>query len=287
MIRMRVSVPGDIPAQRELWKLAFGDDGAYVDNFYETYYRPERVLVLEEDGAVRSMTAWFDTVLVVPGQGEYRTAYLYAVATHPDCRGRGFSGQLQAWADDYFRSLGIPAVSTVPAEGSLHRFFQANGFRECFLLEEQTLTPADLAPGAPVLTPATAEEYGALRERLLAERPHILYPPDAIRYQEGCCRVLEGGLFRGETPAGPVLVCAESGYNCLVVLKEVLGAPAAREAALADLPRVLPAGRWLVRGPRLGEGAVSRLFGMVKMLNPEADRAWKRDSTAYLGLAFD
>ena len=46
MIQFRPSVPADIPRQRELWFLAFGDDGAYVDNFYHNYYRPERVLVL-------------------------------------------------------------------------------------------------------------------------------------------------------------------------------------------------------------------------------------------------
>ena len=110
MLTVRPSVPEDIPAQRELWKLAFGDSDSYIDNFYNTYYRPERVVVLEEGGAVRSMTAWFDTTFVVPGQGEYRAAYLYAVATHPDCRGQGLAGKLLAGADEYFRSLGIPAV---------------------------------------------------------------------------------------------------------------------------------------------------------------------------------
>ena len=91
MAIVRPSVPADIPAQRQLWQLAFGDDGAYVDNFYTAYYRPERVLVLEEAGAVRAMTAWFDTAFVVPGRGEFRAAYLYAVATHPEWRGRGLA----------------------------------------------------------------------------------------------------------------------------------------------------------------------------------------------------
>ena len=61
MITVRPGLPEDIPAQRELWKLAFGDSDSYLDNFYDNYYRPGRVVVLEEDGAVRSMTAWFDT----------------------------------------------------------------------------------------------------------------------------------------------------------------------------------------------------------------------------------
>ena len=48
-----------------------------VDNFYQTYYKPERMLLLEEDGVVQSMTAWFDTQLVLPGEGRFRAAYLY------------------------------------------------------------------------------------------------------------------------------------------------------------------------------------------------------------------
>ena len=91
MERLRCSVVQDIPRLRELWYLAFGDDGAYVDNFFDTYYKPERMLVLEEDGVVQAMTAWFDTAFVVPEEGSFRAAYLYAVATHPDCRGKGMA----------------------------------------------------------------------------------------------------------------------------------------------------------------------------------------------------
>ena len=36
MWNIRTSVPEDIPAQRQLWKLAFGDEDAYIDNFYQT-----------------------------------------------------------------------------------------------------------------------------------------------------------------------------------------------------------------------------------------------------------
>ena len=83
MTQIRLGTPGDAARERELWQLAFGDDGAYVDNFYQTYYKPERMLLLEEDGVVQSMTAWFDTQLVLPGEGRFRAAYLYAVATDP------------------------------------------------------------------------------------------------------------------------------------------------------------------------------------------------------------
>ena len=292
METLRISQEGDIPALRELWYLAFGDDGAYVDNFFKIYYRPDRVLVLEAEGAVRAMTAWFDTQFAVPGRGEYRAAYLYAVATHPDWRSRGLSGRLLAWADGYFRSLGIPAVTTVPAQPSLHNFFAANGFGECFRHFEGTLTPGELPPaGAPVLRRAAPAEYGRVREQLLSDLPHIAYPEDALRYQEGCCALGRGGLFVGDTAAGPVCLCAEEAGDGLTVVKEFLGEPAARRQALGDLSRVAPAERWLVRGPRPREESQANRglgqFGMLKWLDPELSRSWDWSSTAYLGLGFD
>lgn len=292
MLLTRPSVPEDIPAQRLLWQLAFGDDASYVDNFYQTYYRPDRVLVLEEDGQVRSMTAWFDTTFVVPGKGEFRAAYLYAVATHPDCRGRGLAGKLLADADQYFRGLGIPAVTTVPAEPSLHHFFASNGFGECFRHFEGRLSPSELPTAAPhLLRPASPGEYGAARERLLADIPHIAYPEDALRYQAGCCALSGGGLFVGETPAGTVCLCAEGAGNGLVILKELLGSSDACRLSLPDLPRVAPAERWLVRMPRAKEEALVNQtlgrFGMLKWLAPEVNQSWDWESTGYLGLAFD
>ena len=288
----RPSRPEDIPAQRQLWQLAFGDDGAYVDNFYRTYYRPERVLVLEEKGLVRSMTAWFDTTFVLPGRGEFRAAYLYAVSTHPECRGKGLAARLLADADDYFRSLNIPAVTTVPAQPSLHSFFAANGFRECFRHFEGTLASEELPSlGEPVLRRAAPGEYGQMREKLLSHLPHIAYPEEALRYQEGCCALGTGGLFTGDTSDGPVCLCAEEAGGGTVILKEFLGQPSACRLALSDLARVVPARRWLVRTPRSeGESPANRTmgqFGMLKWLSPELEGEWNWSSTAYLGLAFD
>ena len=287
------SVSEDVSAQRELWKLAFGDSDVYIDNFYNTYYRPERVLVLKEDGALRSMTAWFDTSFVIPGRGEYRAAYLYAVATHPDCRGRGLAARLLAGADGYFRSLGIPAVTTVPAEPSLHRFFGKNGFRECFCTLRRTLRREELfQPPSRVLRPASPEEYGRVRERLLTGIPHIAYPADALVYQAGCCTLGEGGLFVGEVSGELLCLCAERADADLVVVKELLGSENARQLAVLDLPRMAPARRWELRGPclpneRSGPWDGPERFAMLKWLDPAPEAAWDWNTIGYLGLAFD
>ena len=284
MLLVRPSTPEDIPAQRLLWHLAFGDEGAYVDNFYSTYYRPERVLVLEEGGQVRSMTAWFDTTFVVPGRGAYRAAYLYAVATHPDCRGRGLAGRLLAEADRYFRALSIPAVTTVPAEPSLHDFFGANGFRECFV-HGQFSHSLDAPPlgEAPALAPLAPADYCRLREEALTGTPHIALDVQAVTYQGGACRLSGGGLYALEHPqGGTTLLCAEGMGDGTLLVKELLGPLALRESALSWLPRLLPAWSGCFRVPQ-GDTP----FGMLKWLDPQLEAGWDWTSVAYLGLAFD
>ena len=282
MITVRPSVPEDVPAQRELWKLAFGDPESYIDNFYRTYYRPERVVVLEEDGAVRSMTAWFDTAFAVPGRGEYRAAYLYAVATHPDCRGRGLAGKLLAGADEYFRSLHIPAVTTVPAEPSLHNFFGANGFRECFTFRQAAPVPGEKLLRPFGLEPVGVRLYGQLREAILKDTPHIAYPPDALEYQLGCCRLSGGGLYLAETAQGAALLCIEGAQAGSLMVKELVACPEGQEQVLACLQDLLPGFGGVVRTPG---GGVK--FGMLKWLDPSLERAWDWTATGYLGLAFD
>ena len=280
MIQIRTSRPEDVPRQRELWQLAFGDDGAYVDNFYHTYYRPERVLLLEEDGVVRAMTAWFETNFAVPGQGRYRAAYLYAVATHPEARGRGLAGQLLAGADRIFREWGIPAVTTVPAEPSLHRFFGRNGFRECFV-DGQFSAPRECRPtppGAAFLERLTPGEYRQLREELLAGTAHIDLPQEALAYQAGACALASGGgLYAVQTPHGRAALCAEGMES-----GGLLCPPEDLDWVLERLPGLLPRWSFAWRAP-----GGSHPFGMLKWLDPELERSWDWDSTAYLGLAFD
>lgn len=281
-MHIRLSTPADIPALRALWTLAFGDGGDYLDNFFNAYYAPERMIILEEEGLIRAMTAWFDTTFVIPDMGRYRAAYLYAVATHPDCRGRGLAGRLLAWADDHFRSLGIPAVTTVPAEPSLHDFFAANGFRECFCHDE-LIAPAASSASAPFsLDSLSPKRYGELRESLLLDRPHIAYPEEALAYQAGCCRISGGGLYAADTGYGVVLLCAEGMADGSLLLKELLGQPSACDALLKHLGSLLPAfsGIYRIPGKKIP-------FGMLKWLDETVENQWNWRDTAHLGLAFD
>lgn len=180
-------------------------------------------------------------------------------------------------------------MTTVPREPSLHNFFGANGFRECFTLFQEDLDPGELPAPAwdNPLRPVSPAEYGAVREKILADCPHIAYPEEALAYQAGCCALSGGGLFAGETEDGPVCACAEGDGAGLVVYKELLGTKL--RTVLPHLPRMVPGERFLVRGPLAQRPAASGgwQFGMLKWLSPDREEAWDWSRTAYLGLAFD
>lgn len=288
MLHTRFSTPADVPAQRELWKLAFGDTDEYLDNFYLGYYRPERAIVLEEDGVVRAMTTWFDTTLTLPDGKTYRAAYLYAVATHPDCRGRGLAGTLLADTGELLRPLGVELLTTVPAEPSLHNFFGSNGFEEGFVMDERQIPAPHPRTHTGLLLPASPAHYNKVREALLADLPHITFPDEAMAHQLRCCTISGGGgLFVGMYQDGPVCLCAERADENTLIVKELLGCTTAQQAALDDLSAESNCKTLRIRtilGPKHFNPVK---FGMLKWLICTNTVDCSDLNSAFLGLAFD
>lgn len=279
MVKLRPSEMSDISTLKTLWKLAFGDEDAYIDHFFAGYYAPERMLVLEEDGAVRAMTAWFDMPLTFSDGTKVPSAYLYAVATQPDCRGRGLAGTLLAFADQWLEEQGFACLTTVPARPDLHKFFGQNGFEECFVLEQREYIPRTKIGPAP-LTHVGAVEYALLRERMLEGTDHIAYAPEALTYQAGVCALSGGGLYRvGEIGCACVELSGDQ-----VFVKELLCPPDERECALIAIAQAHPAQCYRVRGPYQGLGGKWD-FAMIKWLCPPPE--WHKKTAPYLGLAFD
>lgn len=279
MVVLRTSKPEDLSRLKELWRLAFGDEDAYIDHFFTRYYAPERMLLLEQAGVVQAMTAWFDMPLVFADASMWPCAYLYAVATHPDCRGRGLAGQLLRFADRWLKEKGYACVSTVPARPDLHRFFGQNGFRECFSLCQWEYRPVQWVTIGELL-PVDAEEYNHLREQLLTGTDHVAYSLSALEYQSGVCALSGGGLYR----------IGEKGCACVeragdeVFVKELLCPLREREWAMAAISEQDPTKRYWVRVPYEGQGERWD-FAMIKWLVPQPE--WHKKTAPYLGLAFD
>lgn len=290
MIEIRPAKPEEMPRQRELWKLAFGDEDPYIDYFY-THKDAHQVLVLLEDGVVYTMVALFPVTLTLPGGRTASSSYIYALATHPDTRKKGFGRFILSYVDFYLKSKGKDCVTIVPAEPSLHRFFTTTGFSECFatrkveLLQSMVEKPTE----GSSLEPVSPEEYNHLRETLLAGSLHISYEDRLLAYQQGLSQMNGGDLFRLTVGNAVGIAAAEYLDDDTVMSKELLF-PGKPEAAAALIANRMPAIRYHLRSTPFREGisgSYLQAFAMVKWYDPQLEKEWRESPRGYMGFGFD
>ena len=291
MTELRCSRPEETPRLKELWKLAFGDEDTCIDFFFTGNYHAENMLVLLEDGVI--VTMLYLMPLTLKGPNITATAhYVYALATHPAARQKGYGRQLLAYADQQLREMGDDCITVVPAQPSLHKFFSTVGFSECFAtrLEEvpATLVP-DAAPGAEV-SPLSPQDYNTLRRTLLEGNYYVDYDDCLIIYQAGLSRMSGAGLYRLELEGETGCAAVEYADEDTVVIKELLLSDHLLPQAVAQLARRLRARRYHVRTPAFRPGLVGSYiqpFGMIKWYDPDKASDWLREPLSYMGLGFD
>lgn len=292
MLELRPSKAEEVPAQKALWKRAFGDEDSYIDDFYTRCARPENVLVLLEDGVLRSMLSLLPVTLALPNGQTATASYVYALATDPDAREQGFGRMLLQYVDFYLGERGVESVITVPAEPGLHKFFATVDFTECFATRKIELLAADAGKAAEgdMLLPIGPEEYGALREELLSGTFHATYCAHLLEYQQGVCQMNGGGLFKVQTGGEVGCAAIELGTKNAVVVKELLVKVPHIPAATAAIAAAFPADRYHLRTPAFWPGhrvSYVQPFAMLKWLNGAQRRLWAGENNAYFGLAFD
>lgn len=291
MIEIRPAKPEEMAREKELWKLCFGDDDTYIDYFYRK--RPiEDTLVLLEDGVVCTMLALFPLEVVLPEGRRLKSAYIYALATHPDARKKGFGRFILSYVDFYLKERGMDCVTIVPAEADLHRFFETAGFSECFTTRKVEML--DYMAGSPgedgCIETVSPAEYRAIRERLLEGTLYVSYGEDVLDYQQGISALGRGGLYRLTADGVEGCACAEFTGEETVGVKELLMPKEQLPAAAALLAQTLPAVRYHLRTPGFWDGlpgSYSQAFAMVKWYDPALEQTWRDQSRGYMGLGFD
>lgn len=292
MVEIRPSRPDEAQAQKDLWKAAFGDDPRYIDWFYDCCWRPEDMLLLLEDGKLASMLALLPQTIAMPDGGTASAWYVYALATDPSVRSKGYGRQLLLYVDEFLKQRGADCVTVVPAEASLFRFFGMVGFlpgfftRKVELLRSMT-TPAHPEDKVEAIGPA---EYNAIRQQVLTGLPSVSYGEELIRYQEGMGRLSGGGLYR--VTVGDFQGCAAAEYidEESVLFKELLLPPEQMPRGLAVLAAKMPGQRCFVRTPAQWDGmqgSYIQPFGMIKWYNEEKGALWGEETQGYMGLGFD
>lgn len=284
MLELRKSDPSEVPALQELFQLCFGDPPACSGLYFDHHYRPEEFLVLREDGVLCAMGGLLGVTLSAPDGRAVKAAYLYALGTHPQYRGRGHARALLQYADFYLRGK-RDCLITVPSESALFPFYEAAGFRAFFPLLEGEVVPR--APQCGGACQIDAAAYDALRESLLAKTYHVSYG-SLTGLQEGLCGYCQGALLALEADGQRGCAAVER-WGETVMIKELLCPPTALEEALAQTAAQVPGSRYILRRPAAQPalGLERRMFGMIKWFDPIAAKRWRQAEAPYLGLAFD
>lgn len=148
-----------IPELLRLWKDAFGEHDGFWEMFLETAFTANHCRCITMDGRIAAALFWFDCSC----EGQ-KIAYVYAVVTSPDYRGRGLCRLLLNDTQDYLAKLGYYAVMLVPEKESLRQMYRRLGYAGCTSVAEfacaSETTPVPLRAVSP-------EEYGQLRRSFL------------------------------------------------------------------------------------------------------------------------
>lgn len=273
MAECRHARPEEREQTHQLWRKVFGDEPQAQEAFYDLC-APQGPLVLVDEGQVESMLVLTPVSLACPAAAPCQGTYLYALATNPHSRGKGYAAQLMDAAAQWTADQGMDFVCTVPAAPSLFQFFGKNGFEPAFY-HLRTPLPAPQEGPWQKLTP---QEYVALREELLGGIPHIVHTPGQVAFEGQ----LHGALYRLDLTHGPGCAVVED-WGKFHIVKELLCLPGDEEeggrrvAHLCHGPGELrtPAGR--------AEGTP---FGAIRWLT-EPPALWQQTRRGYLGLALD
>lgn len=245
--------PEQLPGLRRLWQLAFGDTDTFLDSFFSTAFSPERCRCITENGQVLAALYWFPCTC-----DDQKLAYLYAVATHPDHRGKGLCHTLMTDTHAHLAAQGYAGSLLVPQEEGLRKLYRSLGYADCTGISQFDCTAGG---AAPPLRPITAEEYAGLRRSVL--------PAHAVLQEQENLDFLKTQVSFYSAP-GLLLAAAKEGDS--LFCPELLGDPSAAPGVL----RVLVALHGTFRTP--GKGTP---FAMYHPLCPQSP------TPVYFAFAFD
>ncbi|MCM1326977.1 MAG: GNAT family N-acetyltransferase [Bacteroidales bacterium] len=186
-----------------IWKTCFEDEDKYIEFYLQNRFETENMLVIHEDGKPVSMAS-FLPIQLRQGEKWIPARYVYAVATLPQYRGRGFATAiLQHGFDKYGEPLLLQ-----PETEELQKFYEKLGFVDGF--EEKAweivsnltssgigaakeigmLNHGDVEAAEELAMPEelsaaneiTPEEYKEIRDAHFDGDGYVCWDKDAIQY---------------------------------------------------------------------------------------------------------
>ncbi len=111
----------------QIWKSCFGDSNEYIALYLSNRFETENMLVIYEDKKPVSMASMLPVQVTIDGQ-KRAARYVYAVATLPAYRGKGYASKIINYASKKYKE----PLLLQPAQESLERYYTKLGFTKTF-----------------------------------------------------------------------------------------------------------------------------------------------------------
>lgn len=177
-MRYKRAQDSDIPQLCVIWKQAFGDTDAQIDDFFRIAY-PACIPFAAYDGTRVAGMLFALPQAIFCGETRRAGAYLFAVATDEAYRRQGICRALIAHAESVLRRKNFACTFLVPGDDGLAAMYERLGYRGA--ARGETVLDAPAAAGAAEAVDATA--YAGLRETLLYDTPHVRYEKVWLDYE--------------------------------------------------------------------------------------------------------
>ncbi|MCL2226909.1 MAG: GNAT family N-acetyltransferase [Oscillospiraceae bacterium] len=286
----------DLPYLRQIWKEAFGSDDD--DLFFDYCYCPDKCVITEINRTPIAMGFILPAGTLVGSGGAIPCAMIYALATMPEHRKRGYGSQIVQELVSASRAAGYPITVLCPSNEENFRYYAENTqFRDAFYICEKSYHDLPPCPDNAAATIISANEYENLRKPLLKGLPHIEMGSRAIEYQERLCKLTGGALVRVDVRFGTSIAAIELAPEAPVLIKELLlplqgseNQDTATHATLAAIAKIFPANEYIVRTPiqdKENDSSHIRRFGMIDAPQPVHEALSGQDAAPWYGFAFD
>ncbi|MDR1603420.1 MAG: GNAT family N-acetyltransferase [Gracilibacteraceae bacterium] len=282
---IRLSRRRDIPFLRRIYRLSFGDGLASENLLFRELYREDNCYVFTRFGLPAAMAFALPATIRSCGR-EWRGLYLYAVATHPRRRRKGYSSRLLEWIHADAAARGLDFALLVPASPDLYEFYARLGYEKVGRIcrYDYMPPPPTAAAGVPLrLTPVSGELYGRARELLLRDSSYLVWQSELLAYQSKMLALFGGGFCLLQEGGRDIGCAAVSRHSGGLEVQEILVPPEWLQSALTALAGHYGVQRLRARLP-VERGLALGLRGLDLAMVYAPQAAWRE---LYVALVMD
>ncbi|MBQ7573723.1 MAG: GNAT family N-acetyltransferase [Clostridia bacterium] len=178
----------DYEAIFDIWHKSFGDDKEYFDFYWNNRF-DDNMYVIWADNKPVSMASVLSVGIMCDDE-EISAKYIYAVATHPDYRERGYAKKI---IDYIYNKFGEPLILQT-AEESLENYYANMGFVSTFSKADEKFVKTNSDSNGILFLDIEPKEYTKLRNKHFNKNGFVVWDIDAIEYA-----MKENELCNGKT----------------------------------------------------------------------------------------